>query len=88
MADAVVGAFAGLKIGSRLILIRDARGFAKAGDEVEVVAMLGPGDSDGAIRVADDGIRVRRVDGSSDREMEFVWDCGRRYFACDGQGED
>lgn len=83
-----VGAFAGLEVGSRLILIRDARDcrshFASAGDEVEVVAVLQPGDADGAIRVPNDGIRVRRVDGGSDREVEFMWDCGRRYFATDG----
>ena len=80
----MMGAFDGLKVGSRLILIRDARDFARAGDEVEVVAVLQAGDADGAIRVPNDGIRVRRVDGGSDREMEFMWDCGRRYFATDG----
>jgi len=75
-----MGAFDGLKIGSRLILTRNAGDFAKAGDEVEVVAMLQPGDCEGAIRVRNDGIRVQRVDGADDREVEFVWECGRRYF--------
>lgn len=75
-----MGAFDGLKLGSRLILTRDAREFAKAGDEIEVVAMLQPGDCEGAIRVPNDGIRVKRADGAHDRELEFIWACGRRYF--------
>jgi len=79
-----MGAFDGFKVGSRLILTHDARDFAAAGDEVEVVAMLQPGDCDGAIRVPDDGIRVKRVGGRISElhpeEMEFVWACGRRYF--------
>jgi len=75
-----MGAFDGIAVGSRLILTRDAFGFAKAGDEVEVVAVLGPGDSGGAVRSPNDGIKVRRTDGSSGGAVDFIWACGRRYF--------
>jgi len=73
-----MGAFSGFKVGSRLILTRDAGTHAKAGDEVEVVAVL---DFQG---VAEDGIRVRRVDPATGdlrgHSFEFIWECGARYF--------
>jgi hypothetical protein len=70
-----MAAFSGFKVGDRLRLTRDALNFAKVGDEVEIVAMLGletPG-----VGRQDDGIRVKRADGG---EVQFVWECGASYF--------
>jgi len=75
-----MGAFDGFTVGSRLILLRNAYGFADAGTQVEVVAVLQPGDADGAIRLADDGIRVKRADGADHGMCEFIGAYGRKYF--------
>ena len=68
-------AFSGFKVGDRLRLTKDATGFAKAGDEVEIVDMLGP--ETPGIRWPNDGIRVKREDGET---IKFVWNCGASYF--------
>lgn len=78
-----MGAFSGFAVGSRLILTRQA-GELEEGTEVEVVEMLGPGNTPAAPHIdqEDDGIRVQQVvDGKPGGKcFEFAWECGARYF--------